>query len=108
MTQQNLERCGACSGHSKQPYKQHPDHSKALVRINRIIGQLNGIYKMIEERRYCLDILQQIKAVGAATQSLEKSIFEVHLRNCVKEAMLSKKTADIEDKIDELMSLIRF
>ncbi len=107
MTQHNTEICGACSEHSKKPHKQHPDHSKDLVRINRIIGQLNGIHKMIEDRRYCPDILQQIKAVGAATQSLEKSILEVHLRNCVKEAMLSRKTANIEDKIDELMDLIR-
>ena len=51
-----------------------PNHSENLPRLNRISGQIDGIKKMIEEERYCLDIVNQIKAVRSALKSVEKNI----------------------------------
>ena len=49
----------------------HPNHNEQFPRINKIIGQLNGIKKMIEENRYCPEIITQLKAVSSACQSVE-------------------------------------
>src|SRR4051812_40880061 len=72
----------------------HPDHAYALPRIRRIQGQLTGVEKMIQARRYCPDILIQTRAIHAAVKALEASILEEHLRGCVQEAMLSKSPKD--------------
>lgn len=85
----------------------HPDHSAVLNRLRRAQGQLSGIEKMIRDRRYCLDILTQLKATGAAIHSVELSVFETHLRNCVREAVESKNPRDLETKIQELVHLMK-
>jgi DNA-binding FrmR family transcriptional regulator len=83
--------------------KKNPDHTDDVKRINRMIGQLEGIKKMIDEQRYCHDILTQTKAVGAALKSLETSILSRHMGHCVASAFESKNKADSQKKIDELM-----
>lgn len=98
----NLEQeCETCSNH-----KEHPDHSKQLHRINRIIGQLEGVKRMIEDRRYCPDILTQTRAISSAVRSLESNILQAHLENCVHNAFKSGKR-DVEDKIEELLEIFR-
>ena len=84
----------------------HPDHGAQLNRLNRVVGQLNGVKRMIEERRYCPEILTQVRAAGAALKSVELLILGTHLRHCVAEAVLShdKKKADL--KIEELVTLL--
>ena len=85
----------------------HPDHSKDMIRLNRIEGQLGGIRKMIEEQRYCPEILMQTRAVKAAIKSLEASILEKHLEHCVREAFSAKNKNAREEKIKELTELFR-
>lgn len=84
----------------------HPDHSAQLNRLNRVVGQLNGVKRMIEERRYCPEILTQVRAAGAALKSIETLMLGTHLRHCVAEAVLAhdKKKADL--KIEELVTLL--
>ena len=72
----------------------HPDHSKEISRLNRISGQIEGVKKMIEERRYCPDILTQLRAVSSATKSLEASVLEAHLGSCVADAFKSDKVEE--------------
>lgn len=84
----------------------HPDHSVEKKRLNRIRGQLDGIDRMIDERRYCVDIITQIKAAKSALQSLEKAVLETHLRGCVRTAFTTKNAFDIEEKINEIMDII--
>ena len=84
----------------------HADHSVEKKRLNRIRGQLDGIDRMIDERRYCVDIITQIKAAKSALQSLEKAVLETHLRGCVRAAFSSKNAFDIEEKINEIMDVI--
>lgn len=84
----------------------HPDHSGFLPRLKRIGGQVGGIEKMIEEGRYCVDILVQFRAVMAALRSVEVSIFEKHLEHCLSSAMHSRDEKLIEEKIKELSGLL--
>ncbi len=83
------------------------DHKDQITRINRIEGQVRGIKSMIEEDKYCVDIVNQIKAIRSALKSVEFIILEKHLNCCVKQAASKKDKRDIDEKIDELMKLIR-
>ncbi|MCB0309459.1 MAG: metal-sensitive transcriptional regulator [Bdellovibrionales bacterium] len=85
----------------------NPDHSKDVIRLNRIEGQLNGIRRMIEEHRYCPEILIQTRAVKAAIQSMEASILEKHLQHCVRNAFTSGNPREEKAKIKELTDLYR-
>ncbi len=84
----------------------HPDHSEYLPRLNRIEGQLSGIQKMIQDGRYCVDILVQFRAVMAALRSVEVSIFDKHLEHCLSSALYSKDKKQIDQKLKELMNLL--
>lgn len=84
----------------------HPDHSQHLVSLNRIEGQIKGIKKMIEEQRYCIDIMTQTKAVTAAIRKVEKGILKTHIQNCLKKAVISGDALSIQEKVDEIMVLL--
>ena len=84
----------------------HPDHSNELKRLKRIQGQLEGIERMILNRRYCIDILNQTKAITAAIHSLESALLEKHLQTCIK-ASFSEPESDSEIKIKEIMELFK-
>lgn len=86
---------------------EYPDHGKEVSRINRIVGQLEGVKKMIEEQRYCPDILTQLRAASSATKSLEASILECHLGSCVAEAFESGNNEEQQEKISELITLFK-
>jgi len=66
-------------------------------------GQIDGLLKMVEEDRYCIDISNQILAVQAILRAVNKEILHGHLSHCVKEAF---STQAAQDKIDEVMALI--
>lgn len=84
----------------------HPDHGAQLSRLNRISGQLNGVKRMIEERRYCPDILTQVRAARAALRSVELLILGTHLRHCVAEAAQANVPEVSQAKIEELVALL--
>ena len=85
---------------------EHPDHSKQLHRINRLVGQLEGVKRMIQERRYCPDILTQTRAISSAVRSLEANILQAHLENCVQSAFKSEKDY-ADEKIEELVDIFK-
>ena len=84
----------------------HPDHSEFLPRLNRIEGQISGLQKMIEGKRYCVEILVQFRAVMAALRTVEVSIFERHLQHCLRSALLSNDKNQVDEKIRELTELL--
>ncbi|MCO6430191.1 MAG: metal-sensitive transcriptional regulator [Deltaproteobacteria bacterium] len=86
--------------------EEHPDHSAEINRINRIKGQLDGIRRMIEERKYCPDIITQTSAVRSAIASLETAILEKHLASCVHAAM-SEGGHDAKAKVSELVEIFK-
>ncbi|MDB4042084.1 metal-sensitive transcriptional regulator [Methylophilaceae bacterium] len=85
----------------------HPNYEKHITRINKVTGQLNGIKKMIEERRYCPEIITQLKAVSSACKSLEIIMLQKHLESCVAEAFHSKDKNIQDEKIKELTDLYK-
>ena len=84
----------------------NPDHIKNIHRINRIMGQLKGVEKMIVEKKYCMDILQQTRAVSSAIKSLENNILNKHIDHCVKDA-IKKNNKDKNEKISEIQDLLK-
>lgn len=98
-------RRGAKTSTPKDPVA-HPDHGAQLSRLNRVVGQLNGIKRMIETRRYCPEILTQMKAASSALKSVELLILGTHLRHCVAEATRAQGSEQAEAKIDELVTLL--
>tara|TARA_B100000767_G_C19525159_1_gene434173 strand:+ start:343 stop:627 length:285 start_codon:yes stop_codon:yes gene_type:complete len=85
----------------------HPNHEKHIPRINKLIGQLNGIKKMIEDKRYCPEIITQLKAVSSACKSVEIIMLQKHLETCVMEAFHSKDKKGQNEKIQELTNLYK-
>ena len=85
----------------------HPDHKKNLPRINRVIGQLEGIKKMVDNKRYCPDIMVQLKAVSSAVKSIETQILKTHLEHCIKDVFNQNNKLDQKDKINELLNLFK-
>lgn len=84
----------------------NPSHVDNLVALRRIEGQVRGVQRMIEERKYCIDILNQIYAVKGALGRVEEKILEKHFRNCVTEAVKGSSEKEKQKKMDEIFKLI--
>ena len=82
------------------------DKPRLLNRLNRVEGQVRGIARMVEQDRYCLDILTQLYAVRAALRRVEGEVLKAHLDHCVAGAMVSGDAAEREQKTAELVDLI--
>lgn len=97
---------GTLSSSGQKTKESNPDHGASKKRINRIRGQLDAVARMIDDREYCPDIIQQIRAASSAMKSLESEILRGHLRGCVRDAFESKDGFEIHDKIDEILNLL--
>lgn len=75
-------------------------------RLNRIEGQVRGLAKMVDEDRYCIDLVTQISAVRAALRRVEEEILKDHVAHCVEHAISSGDKADQRRKIAELMEVV--
>ncbi|MGE5157096.1 MAG: metal-sensitive transcriptional regulator [Gemmatimonas sp.] len=80
--------------------------SSVQKRLGRIEGQVRGLSKMVEEDRYCIDIVTQLSAVRAALRKVEEEILHDHVAHCVEHAIASGDKADQRQKIAELMAVI--
>ena len=78
----------------------------SLRRLKRIEGQIRGLSRMVEEDRYCIDIITQISAVRAALRRAEEEILRDHVTHCVDVAITSGSRAEQRRKIAELMDVI--
>ncbi len=83
----------------------HHGHHSELPRVRRARGQVEAIERMITEGRYCVDILQQIKAARSALRALESNILRAHLESCVKQALGSPSSFDADKKLKEISDL---
>lgn len=99
------ENICACCQHKNTP-RDVQEQKQLQNRINRIIGQLNGIKNMIDDNRYCGDILIQIGAVESALQSLGYVILEEHMQTCVVEE-IGKGNTQIMAEAVELMKKLK-
>jgi CsoR family transcriptional regulator, copper-sensing transcriptional repressor len=80
---------------------------KLLKRLARAEGQVRGVARMVEEDRYCIDILTQLAAVDTALESVALEILDDHVKHCVAGALASGDEMDASTKIDELLVAVR-
>jgi DNA-binding FrmR family transcriptional regulator len=78
---------------------------KLLARLSRIEGQVRGVARMIEEERYCIDVLNQVQAIKAALRKVEEDLLKTHASHCVAHAIHSGDVEDQKRKFDELVEL---
>jgi CsoR family transcriptional regulator, copper-sensing transcriptional repressor len=78
----------------------------ARKRLNRIEGQVRGLIRMVEDDRYCIDVVTQISAVRAALRRAEEEILRDHVAHCVEDAIASSNRAEQRRKITELMDAV--
>ena len=83
----------------------HPCHKNQIANIRRIKGQIEGVERMINEGKYCIDILNQIKATKNAITSVEGKILKTHLEECIKESINGENEA--QQKIDEILKVLK-
>ena len=83
------------------------DKDALVKRLHRIEGQVRGVEKMVEDDRYCIDVLTQIAAVNTALESLAFKILDEHVRHCVAGALTSGDEADAQTKTEELLEAVQ-
>ena len=84
----------------------YPNHEEQLNRLSKIEGQLRGVRRMIEDRRYCSDIISQIKAINAALKQVRMGVLEKHIHHCVAESLNSRKPELFEEKVTEIIDVL--
>ncbi len=92
-----------CSCRKRSSERDNEELKSLQNRLKRLIGQLNGVSKMLDENRYCGDILIQVAAIESALQEVGYSILKTHMKTCVKDEILEGK----ENAMDEAFTLIK-
>ena len=87
----------------KYPMPTYPKHDKLVPRLRRIEGQVRGISRMVQERRYCIDVIQQLTAARRALDQVSIQVMGGHINTCVSEAIRRREG---KQKIGELMQTI--
>jgi DNA-binding FrmR family transcriptional regulator len=85
---------------------QRDDKPKLLNRLRRIEGQVRGVTRMVEDDRYCIDVLTQIRAARAALVRVESELLKGHLDHCIEDAIVSGNEAEQRKKASELIELL--
>lgn len=94
---------GTCACRHKDTERSEQLQADVIKRLNRAIGQLNGVKAMIEDNRYCGDVLTQLAAAEAAVRRVSEIILQDHLETCVVEQVRAGNV----DIVDEAMQLIK-
>ena len=85
---------------------QKPTKAACLKRLSRIEGQVRGLAKIVEDGRYCIDVVTQISAVRAALRRVEEEVLRDHVAHCVEHAIASGNSSDQRRKVAELMEVL--
>lgn len=78
-----------------------------ITRLNRIEGQVRGVRNMVEEERYCVDILTQVMAVQAALNAFNKQLLNSHIHSCVVEDIKADKEGAVDELCDTIQKLMK-
>jgi CsoR family transcriptional regulator, copper-sensing transcriptional repressor len=99
--------CGCCDSNGRKAVKVDPEIKDSNVkRLRRIEGQVRGLQKMVEDDRYCADIMIQISAVQEALRTVGRALMRNHLKHCATQAIRQGTPAESEAMYDELLDLI--
>jgi len=97
----------ACADAPRKAVAVDPEIKEAnRHRLRRIEGQIRGLQKMVEEDRYCADIITQVASVQEALRGVARNLMRNHLRHCAAKALRSGKREETEAMYDELLDLI--
>ncbi len=88
---------------TKPDYHYQTETDALLLRLRRMEGQVRGVQKMIEEGRYCVDIVTQLQAISAAADKVSQQVLEGHIRGCVADAIKEQRG---DEAITELMTVL--
>ena len=80
--------------------------TSCVKRLNRIEGQVRGLARMVEDDRYCIDVITQVSAVRAALKRVEEEVLKDHVAHCVEHAISAGDRAEQRQKISELMRVL--
>lgn len=83
------------------------DRNSVLRQLKTARGQIDGIIKMVEDGRYCIDISNQILATRAILSKVNRSIIDAHMRNCIIEAAMTATEQEREKKLDEIAGILK-
>lgn len=97
------ETCKKCCSECKHKVRDEKEYKDLVHRLNRIEGQIRGIKGMVEEDRYCVDILTQVSAIQSALNSFNKNLLANHIKTCVVQDI----QAGNEEAVDELCGTIK-
>jgi DNA-binding FrmR family transcriptional regulator len=86
--------------------KEHPEHSAQVAKLNRAIGQLEAVRRMIDDRQYCVDIMTQLRAARSALKSVELGVLETHMNACLAEACHAEE-AHRGKRVAEILALLK-
>lgn len=101
------KKCACCeSGNQERKLSARNDRNDLIKRLKRIEGQVKGIQNMIENERYCIDILVQVSAAKAAIDKVGKIILENHIKGCITESIKYESQDESDELIEELMKNI--
>lgn len=101
----NAAACSACG--EKSRHREGKEYKDLITRLNKIEGQIRGIKKMVEDDRYCIDIINQVSAVSAAINSFNKLLLSEHIKTCVVEDVKQGNNQMIDELCATLHKLMR-
>jgi CsoR family transcriptional regulator, copper-sensing transcriptional repressor len=99
--------CRMATREATPSYGYTPHKEQLLKRLARIEGQVRGIARMIEDDRYCIDILTQLGAVDTALEAVAVKVLEEHVQHCVAGALASGDPAQATEKTTELLEAVK-
>ncbi|MGF6375323.1 DNA-binding FrmR family transcriptional regulator [Clostridiales Family XIII bacterium PM5-7] len=99
------QKCPSCSGKIK--HRSEKEHDDLIKRLNRIEGQVRGVKKMINEDKYCIDIINQVNAITAALNGFNKQLLSAHIQSCVVEDIKNDNLETVDELCSVLQKLMR-
>lgn len=91
----------------KTKQRDEEEYKKLMNRLNRVEGQIRGVKKMVEEERYCVDILTQVSAIQAALNAFNKELLSTHIHTCVVEDIKEGNLEVVDELCESIKKLMR-
>ena len=105
MDESHMEEKECCSARLK--HRDSQEYKDLVTRLNRIEGQVRGVKKMVEEERYCVDILTQVSAIQAALNAFNKKLLSNHIHTCVVEDIRDGRAEAVDELCDTIQKLMK-
>ncbi len=84
----------------------HASHKDQVARLKRVHGQVGGVIRMVEEERYCIEILTQLRAARAALRKVEQAVLQAHAQHCISGSLRAGSRAEAEARLEELFEAL--